>query len=428
MKKTVLLESGYDRLKVKRSNVALARFSTLLQGKEELYHHILGKTEPAPFVPDKLVVSAVFSWDVPRLIPYIKYEQERNPHLEIQFGGVAVHGAIAEMIEKELGVTPIQGIDRDLDRVIPNELFIPEDAFYASTARGCPNGCSFCEVGRLEGKEVQVIDNWAEQFSPNKSVGYIMNNNVLASPEEHILDLTGHLRRLSADAGRHQEFVLDGGFDWRKILADPDCLLPFRGINWAKVNVAFDSVKWESGFRTAMIHMFKRLPELAETSSRNMKERLQCYILYGYPGDCLEDTLYRMQMVQQDLGIYPYLMRYMPPATLTYKGYVAPEWDPKVAVDIGRFANNRFVFWRCKGDFGRYMGRKADGRSVSAFSAAERSLLANLQGSLNRIDFTKGFKHNLQSVRDDIARRMENMRRWQEMVESAGGQMSLFAS
>ncbi len=422
----VLMSSGHNRLKKSRTSLDLARFSTLLKKDHHLTHYIIGKTPEPTGRIDRIIASCTFSWDAPHIIAAVNSLRRKNPNVDVQVGGVAVHGEIARLLASELAIIPQQGINDELDRIIPDLDFITEDAEYIFTARGCPVGCPPCDVARLEGRQVRVIENWRDQISGRKSVLHLMDNNVLASPWEHQVDVATELTRLAdgkataTGSRKLRKVVLDGGFDWRRINEENMAL--YKDINWAIIHVAFDNVRYEQGFKNNIGHLLK----YHEKSSRGVYEKIVAYVLYGFPGDTIEDTLYRTMMLR-DMGLSPYLMRYMPPAVLKYKDYFAPTWRRNEAIDLARFANDRRTYWKCERDFGRYMGRKADGRSASRFAEVAADDFAAFEMAFRRLDYDKGFEANLRILREDVERRRQNISVWETTAKAKLEQLTLFA-
>jgi hypothetical protein len=361
----LLIESGMNRLKQNRPNLALARFSTLYKSLSDKVYHVIFKGEetPIPVIPDKIIASAIFSWDVPRLINYIQQIQGKNPDVEIAFGGIGTLN-LQDYIYDRLGIYPISTCLENMDLISPDPEFFIEDAGYAFCSRGCPLGCNFCGVKDFEGRNTRIIPNWKEQLDYSKKYWVFMDNNPLSLPTESREDLFSLLKehcsgqRLN-ESRKIRECSFDSGFDFRRI--DKETIRLIKGLRLSSIKLAWDKVGYEDQFVSALRMLQEAFPHV---SKRGMYEQFQVYVLYNHE-DTLEDTLYRINKLYHEYRVFPTAMRYQPFGSMIYKDYLDPNWTSENAVDIARWANKRAVFMSTSFDL--YQGRLADGRSISNF-------------------------------------------------------------
>lgn len=204
--------------------------------------------------------------------------------------------------------------------------------------------CKWCCVPSIE-KDAYVIENWKEQINLNASKIVIMDNNLLAAPYEHRKAVFGYLAEIASAEGtkipgtrKLRSVEMDGGCDFRHITDENLELM--KCIRWSKIRVAFDHVAYENVFDKAMEKLLKAFPKV---SSRGMHENIEAYVLYGCPQnkDTIEDTLWRTHKLLHYYKVFPYLMRYQPLESLTYKTFVSDYWEEPDLIDIARWANNR---------------------------------------------------------------------------------------
>lgn len=420
MKKNIFLVEKRSSLNEHRPSLALARFSTLHKAQgDNIYHVVLSSDYTLPSIrPDKVYVSIIFSWDIPKFIAVIQKLLWAYPTLsknDIVIGGVAPF-FMKDYIFERTGIEPVSGCVFELDHVIPDPTFFENDTSYVFTMRSCPNNCQWCVVSKIE-SEFYIIDNWKEQINLNASRIVIMDNNLLAAPYEHRKEVFDYLTKIASVEGtkvpgrrklRSVEF--DGGFDARHMTDEN--LEMIKRIRWRKIRVAFDRIDYEEVFDRAMDRLIKAYPKV---SSRGMHEQIECYVLFGCPetNDSLEDTLYRAYKLLYHHRIFPYLMRYQPLESLTYKSFVAPNWDEKDLVDIARWVNNRRLLFRVP-SYKYFFGRKSDGKSLSRTSNEQKRLFSQLSKTEPGLDYSKLFKGNVDLIREEINERKILLSRMQK--------------
>jgi hypothetical protein len=163
------------------------------------------------------------------------------------------------------------------------------------TTRGCPNGCQFCAVPKLEG-EFREIPN----FRP---APIICDNNFTAASRKHQERVVDKLKVFPAvdfnqglESGRFTPELAD-------LLGNLKC----------KVRFAFDHVNFESKVKAAI-----------DLCRQRTTKDIGIYVLIGF-NDTPEDARYRLELVRS-WGIRPNAMRFQPLDAKNKNEYVAPGW------------------------------------------------------------------------------------------------------
>ena len=267
---------------------------------------------------DRVLLSAIFSWDLPWLAQVARWAAGLGKAVEI--GGPAAEYN-AGWVEQETGIAPWRG-RHPCDGV---QLEKPEMTW---TSRGCVRHCSFCVVPVLEGDLVEFDDS---QWQP---APLVMDNNFLAcSPA-------------------HQERVI--------------ARLAEAGITRPDFNQGLDARLYESSFRQLLERYGMRLRvwrfaydgpgdwPAVERAIRDLHQggvnwrNIRVYLLYDYresPAEAVE----RAERVIGDRGkplACPWPMAYKPLDWLKPgEEYVALGWTQQLVRDFRRYYG-RPVLWR----------------------------------------------------------------------------------
>lgn len=158
---------------------------------------------------DLVALSCVFSWDVPtaRAIAL-----RVKPHSDVWAGGPGF-AALPKWWERETGLSCTTGLDQRFER---------QWGGYKMTfaARGCPVGCWFCIVPKIEGKEFTL--DW--DFNP---APMLCDNNLSALPvefQQHIIrryQETGVPLKDANSGFEPRTFDRETYARWRPILKGP---------------------------------------------------------------------------------------------------------------------------------------------------------------------------------------------------------------
>ncbi|MCE5277166.1 MAG: phosphoadenosine phosphosulfate reductase family protein [Planctomycetaceae bacterium] len=155
--------------------------------------------------------------------------------------------------------------------------------------RGCPNRCRRCLVPKREGP-IRLL--------PIREGFDVLDNNILATPPEHLDGVLEMLRRQKArprftgglEASRFSEAVA------AKILSvNPDVMF-----------FAYD----RPGEKRHVAQAFRLIREISGWSPGVMKHHVGCYILCGYEGDTIADAEKRIAwVISQGVRAYPMFYR-----------------------------------------------------------------------------------------------------------------------
>ena len=171
------------------------------------------------------------------------------------------------------------------DEFVPGRYIKPG---YVFTSRGCPRRCWFCSVWKRDPipRLLPIVDGWN-----------ILDDNLLACPEDHVRAVFAMLRR------QRRRVAFTGGLE---ALALQDyqvdllaSLSPRPAMFWAyDPGDAFETL--ESAARRLLAAGFTRA-----------SHRLRCYVLIGYPKDTLDLATRRLaDMIR--IGFTPQAMLWQP--------------------------------------------------------------------------------------------------------------------
>ena len=178
----------------------------------------------------------------------------------------------------------------EVEHIMPDySLYGITDTAYGFLTRGCPRGCSFCVVGRKEGRKSYKVADISEWWNGQENIKLI-DPNLLAC-DEH-LDLLKQL----IDTGSYIDITQ--GLDAR-LLTEKNIEL----INELKVKIlhfAWDNPR-DSSIKSAL-EKFKKSARIKD------HRKLIVYVLCNY-WSSREEDLYRIYWLR-DNGFDPYIMVY----------------------------------------------------------------------------------------------------------------------
>jgi len=256
--------------------------------------------------PDRVFLSVIFSWHAPIAVE-ISYRYKTNA--DIECGGPGIF-ALAQWWQERTGIEAHRFLDERFDKQRGN---------YRMTfaSRGCPVGCSFCIVPKLEGLR-QNLD-W--EFLP---APVLCDNNLSALPiefQEHIIRRYQEMDMRLADANSGFEPLT---FDeqtyrrWKSILRGP----------W---RFAFDTTSEEPQVQRMMNILRDESPK-----------RKQVYVLIG--NEPIAACYERAQKVIE-WGGEPYVQPMIPLNALSRDQLkIAYDWDWQKLKDMQRYYNRHL--WR----------------------------------------------------------------------------------
>lgn len=255
---------------------------------------------------DLVCLSVIFSWHAPVAREIALRMKERGA--EVWCGGPGMF-ALAQWWKEQTGLEVTRGIDPRFDR---------QRGSYAATfaSRGCPVGCYFCIVPKLEGT-VFTLD-WDFQPAP-----ILCDNNLSALPDDfqdHVIDryrAAGTLR--DANSGfEPRTFTEETYRRWKTILKGP----------W---RFALDETR-------ELLDVERMMKVLAEESPK----KKQVYVLIG--NEPIE-ACYERALKVIEWGGEPYVQPLLPLNALSRDALkVRHDWTHQGLKDFARYFNRHL--WR----------------------------------------------------------------------------------
>ena len=208
----------------------------------------------------------------------------------------------------------------EIEHMFPDYSIYPQFDFAVSmTSRGCPRGCSFCIVGKKEGrcsrKVADVSDFWTPETG--KKEIKVLDPNITACREKR------ELMRQYIDTGVWIDFTQ--GIDIR--LTNEADIEDLNRMKIGIIHFAWDNPKddLEEKFR-----MFSDRYKVKD----HRRKIVYCLVNYN---STMEENLYRIYTLR-DMpggGYDPYVMIYNKPSA------------PQEIKDLQRWCNNRVIFKSC---------------------------------------------------------------------------------
>jgi hypothetical protein len=273
-----------------------------------------GESFPELLPPDVVWISAVFSWDVPRLIDLAQRALERG--IPVEVGGPGTFG-VRDFIRGETGLEA---------QSVPDGRFEREPGSYRAVfwSRGCPaKNCTlgFPRDGRAPICSVPAMEGWRYTlYTDTQPARVILDNNLSALPRYH------------------QELIVErtlaAGFDTVDANSgfEPRSLRPWVVDLWKRLPlVAWRFAYDELAERAAVIRAIELL-DAAGVSRR----KLRIYCLAG--NEPIEACERRVCEITT-WGAYPIVQRRRP---LDYLGGPLPtlhDWTEKALINFQRWGN-----------------------------------------------------------------------------------------
>ena len=252
---------------------------------------------------DTANVSVVFSWLANEA--YSRCSWLKAEGYKVRVGGP---GIVDRHIREQFA--DVAEIGGQIDAVVHHN----PDATFAS--RGCPIGCYFCIVPRMEGTRFTLIPD----FTPRP---ILCDNNVSALPadyQDHIIE-------------RYKKFDvrlddINSGFEPHTF--DESTYARWKSFYHGAWRFAFDEMKEEE--------QVKRMIKILASEPAGKK---RVYVLIG--NEPFEQCFYRVQKVIE-WGCEPHVQPMLPLGTLTKTPVVQFDWKEQKLKDLARWAN-RWI-WR----------------------------------------------------------------------------------
>ena len=228
-------------------------------------------------------------------------EPEYVPNCEIRRGGPGYS------MDADIGID-------GFDSIMPDYSLYNCDYAIGRFTRGCPNGCPWCVVPKMDGHEVRHVADLRDFWDGQENVR-LLDDNIMADGDEFCRDCEQlHEARVN---------VVWDALDIR--LVNDDTARAIHGVRMKKgkyLHFAWDSHAQDDAVPTGIA-----------TLKRNgvLPYRLMFYILVGFNDD-REYDMYRIKTVHS-LGAHPFVMPF--------------DKTDRYQKDLARWCNNKFIFRKC---------------------------------------------------------------------------------
>lgn len=234
---------------------------------------------------DKVYMSKVFSFS-----PDFAYPIDAD---EVEKGGT---GYCIDLVNGKEVYHPERdkALPNEIEHIYPDYSIYPaltKDTAFGFLTRGCPRGCSFCIVGKKEGRCSVKVADLSEFWRGQKNI-VLCDPNILACREYD--DLLGQLIRSGAMVDFNQ------GLDIR-LMTEYKAML-IKNIRTKEIHFAWDRYE-DKDVILPRLEMFARIAEVKPSAHKAM-----VYTLVNF-STTLEQDLERIYTLR-DLGYWPYVMVY----------------------------------------------------------------------------------------------------------------------
>ena len=210
--------------------------------------------------------------------------------------------------------------DKNLDLPLPDEIehIYPDytiyditDTAYGFLTKGCPRGCKFCHVEKMQGRRVRHHALLSEFWRGQKNI-VLLDPNLTASR-----DWDFHMMEL-AESKACVDF--SQGLDLR--LMTPQKIADLNIIKWKNIHFSWDNPDDD---------LTDRLNDVMSGLNKANRRNITVYILTNY-NSTHEQDMHRIMSVRA-AGAQPYVMVYRKPTA------------PKITRQLARWVNAPNIFW-----------------------------------------------------------------------------------
>ena len=251
---------------------------------------------------ERAFISVVFTWQMHLVWQRAVWYKSLGYHVQVGGPGVFRKTPIREGLKDFADVGGI--IDDVVVRHNPSATF---------SSRGCPVGCNFCIVPKMEGLSFTLIDN----FVPRP---ILCDNNLSALPDDWQEEVVSRYETQGVP-------LLDANSGFEPRTFTEDVYQRWQRINKGPWRFACDDMgDWDHVVRTLV--MLKDVPE----------SRKRVYVLVG--NEPFDDCMARLQMVL-DMGGDPHVQPLMKLVAQQKRPWVRFDWTERRLKDVARWANRR---------------------------------------------------------------------------------------
>jgi len=282
---------------------------------------------------DKAYLSALFTWDLPNLIHdanLLKYHG-----VEVEIGGPAAT-VMSDHIWNLTRIKPHLGIDERFEHV-------KGDFEMTFTQRGCPRGCEFCLVQKVEGKKIIEYEDYNIPVGANPKVG---DNNILCTSWRHQEEFAERMKIV-------RNLDINSGFDDRIFVLNPEKYFKlYRDLKFEAWRFAFDKPEQQEPLKKCVDYLH---------SQGIGYRKITVFALIAGPGSSFEEDRKKLQFLI-DIGCSPYPQRFRPFDT-TFRNYIPSSWGPQEDPDLlFGYYGIAYIWKSCS--WQEYLNAKLKGRVI----------------------------------------------------------------
>jgi len=214
--------------------IGLLKLATYFRKKNYEVHLNRGNIE-SPFIPDKILVTSLFTYWAKYVKEAVEYYRLRYPYAKIVVGGIYATLLPKQCKEYTGCDTVFIGQHKTADKEKPAYDLVNVDYQIIHGMRGCTRKCPFCGIWRLESLSFKNTLQIKKEISSNKIVFY--DNNILVNPQiESILKMLSVI--IINKRVIHCE--CQSGFDGRVIEKKPYLAKLLKSARFENIRLAWD--------------------------------------------------------------------------------------------------------------------------------------------------------------------------------------------
>jgi hypothetical protein len=328
------------KVKAIAPNIALMKWARWCENEGHQYQYVRGKVKP-DFIPDKILMSCIFTYYSKRYEETINYYIKIFPNVKILVGGV-FPTLYPKWFEKWnvrfldlISVTTHQGTSCEIENLIPkynveiiseDENPYPRNKIVLYSSRGCVNKCAYCAVPKLEGamksfRSIKETLELAKEEVPDANSVVLYDNNF--TEHEYFDDIVDELLEFGLPIDIHGLHVESFTEHHAKRLSELEWK-PQSDTGTAYIRFSFDKMKYANSVENAL-HLVNKY---------NIKAQFFAYMLFNFT-DSPQDFWWRIEKAQEMVDkigrtIYLFPQRYEPFKALERNKFIGPKWTDEL--------------------------------------------------------------------------------------------------